>query len=78
MGSNPSLPEAFLHLVSPANALLPNKACVWSSATRRLYVRFYYASVVYNQIPHLDNPEWYVRRNLMSVKCVAITMLFLA
>lgn len=38
----------------------------------------YYASVVYNQIPHLDNPEWYVRGNLMSVKCVAISMLFLA
>ena len=26
MGSNPNLPEAFLHLVSPTNALLPNKA----------------------------------------------------
>ena len=25
MGSNPGLPEAFLHLVSPTNALLPNK-----------------------------------------------------
>ena len=26
MGSNPSLPEAFLHLVSPSNALLPNNS----------------------------------------------------